>query len=135
MSRRKETMFDQQKYIDTYVKENYKSLKIRIRKDNKLLMKKLSDVKNVNQYISSLIMKDIYENRSFNFINDKVKIDFHLSKVMKNLVDQAEKADILDDYGLYMNIADAIDSQGKLETTHHELREIEWIKLTQRYCL
>ena len=128
-------MFDQQKYINSYMKENYKNLKIRIRKDNKLLMKKLSDVKNVNQYISSLIMKDIFENRSFNFINDKVKIDFSLSKTMQHLVDLAEKADILDDYGLYMNLADAIDSQGKLETTHHELREAQWIKLTQRYCL
>ena len=128
-------MFDQQKYINSYMKQNYKSLKIRIRKDDKLLMKKLSDVKNVNQYISSLIMKDIYENREFNYINDKVKINFKLSKTMKNLVDRAEKADLLDDYGLYMNLADAIDSQGKLETTHHEMREIEWIKLTQRYCL
>ena len=128
-------MFDQQKYINSYMKQNYKSLKIRIRKDDKLIMKKLSDVKNVNQYISSLIMKDIYENREFNFINDKVKINFKLSKTMKNLVDRAERADLLDDYGLYMNLADAIDSQGKLETTHHEMREIEWIKLTQRYCL
>ena len=128
-------MFDQQKYINSYMKENYKSLKIRIRKDDKLLMKKLSDVKNVNQYITSLIIKDIFENRSFNFINDKVKIDFSLSKTMQHLVDQAEKADILDDYGLYMNLADAIDSQGKLETTHHELREEQWIKLTKRYCL
>lgn len=128
-------MFDQQKYINSYMKQNYKSLKIRIRKDDKLLMKKLSDVKNVNQYISSLIMKDIYENREFNYINDKVKINFKLSKTMKNLVDRAERADLLDDYGLYMNLADAIDSQGKLETTHHEMREIEWIKLTQRYCL
>ena len=128
-------MFDQQKYINSYVKENYKSLKIRIRKDDKLIMKKLSNVKNVNQYISSLIMKDIYEGRKFNFIDDKIKINFKLSKTMKDLVDRAEKADILEDYGLYMNLADAIDSQGKLETTHHEMREIEWIKLTQRYCL
>lgn len=44
---------------------------------------------------------------------------------MKKLVDEAEKADILQDYGLYMNIADAIDSQGKKETTHHRLRESE----------
>ena len=128
-------MFDQQKYVNSYIKENYKSLKIRIRKDNKLIISKLSNVKNVNQYISSLIMKDIFEHRKFNFINDKVKIDFKLSVTMQNLVDEAEKADILDDYGLYMNLADAIDSQGKLETTHHEMREDHWIKLTQRYCL
>ena len=51
------------------------------------------------------------------------------------LVDEAEQADILEDYGLYMNIADAIDSQGKKEVTHHQLRESEWKKLTKRYCL
>lgn len=128
-------MFDQQKYVNSYIKDNYKSLKIRIRKDDKLILNKLSDVKNVNQYISSLIMKDIYQNAKFNFINDEIKINFELSKTMKNLVEEAEKADILNDYGLYMNLADAIDSQGKLETTHHEIKENEWIKLTQRYCL
>ena len=128
-------MFDQQKYINSYMKENYKSLKIRIRKDDKLLMKKLSDVKNVNQYISSLIMKDIYENAKFNFINDGIKIDFELSPKMKNLIKGAEKADLLNQYGTYMNYAYAIDAQGKKETTHHQLRESQWNKLIDRYCL
>ena len=128
-------MFDQQKYINSYMKQNYKSLKIRIRKDDKLLMKKLSDVKNVNQYISSLIMKDIFENARFNFINDDIKIDFELSPKMKNLIKGAEKADLLNKYGTYMNYAYAIDAQGKKETTHHQLRESQWNKLTERYCL
>lgn len=126
-------MFNQQEYINDFIKENYKTLKIRIRKDNKLLMNKISSVGNVNKYISSLILKDIYRNRSYNYINNDIEIDFELSKTMKSLVDEAEKADILDDYGLYMNIAAAIDSQGKKETTHHQLRESEWKKLTKRY--
>lgn len=73
--------------------------------------------------------------KKFNYINDDIKIDFELSATMKDLVKKAEIADIFDNYGLYMNLADAIDSQGKLETTHHELDETQWIKLTQRYCL
>lgn len=112
-------MFNQQEYINDFIKENYKTLKIRIRKDNKLLMNKISSVGNVNKYISSLILEDIYRNHSYNYINNDIEIDFELSKTMKSLVDEAEKADILDDYGLYMNIAAAIDSQGKKETTHH----------------
>lgn len=36
---------------------------------------------------------------------------------MTDLVNKAEEADILDDYGLYMNLAYAIDSQGKKK--HH----------------
>lgn len=128
-------MFNQQKYINDFIKETYKELKIRIRKDDVILMRKLQEVDNVTKYISSLIEEDVYRNHVYRFINDEIKIDFSLSKTMQNLVDEAEKADILDDYGLYMNVADAIDSQGKKETTHHQLRESEWKKLTRRYCL
>ena len=128
-------MFNQQKYINSFIKDNYKELKIRIRKDNKLLLNKLNEVDNVTKYISSLIIEDIYRNREYHFINNDIIIDFSLSKTMQDLIDEAEKADILNDYGLYMNIADAIDSQGKKETTHHLLRESEWKKLTRRYCL
>lgn len=128
-------MFNQQKYINGFIKDHYKTLKIRIRKDDRLLIDKISKVENINQYISSLILEDIYRNRSYNYIDNNVEIDFELSKTMQNLVDEAEKADILEDYGLYMNLVDAIDSQGKKETTHHLLRESQWKKLTRRYCL
>ena len=128
-------MFNQQEYINNFIKDNYKTLKIRIRKDDTLLMNKISTVDNVNKYISLLILEDIYRNRSYHYINNDVEIDFELSKTMQSLVDEAEKADILEDYGLYMNIAYAIDSQGKKETAHHQLRESEWKKLTRRYCL
>ena len=126
-------MFNQQKYINSFIKDNYKELKIRIRKDDKLLMNKLNEVDNITKYISSLIVEDIYRHREYHFINKDIEIDFALSKTMQDLVDKAEKADILNDYGLYMNIADAIDSQGKKETTHHLLRESEWKKLVKRY--
>ena len=128
-------MFNQQKYINSFIKDNYKELKIRIRKDDKLLLNKLNEVDNVTKYISSLIIEDIYRNREYHFINNDIMIDFSLSKTMQDLIEEAEKADILNDYGLYMNIADAIDSQGKKEATHHLLRESEWKKLTRRYCL
>ena len=128
-------MFNQQKYINSFIKNNYKELKIRIRKDDKLLLNKLSEVDNITKYISSLIIKDIYSNHKYRFINCDIEIDFSLSKTMQDLVDKAEKADILNDYGLYMNVADAIDSQGKKEVTHHILSESEWKKLTRRYCL
>lgn len=128
-------MFNQQKYINEFVKNNYKDIKVRIRKDDRLLMHKLSEVDNVNKYISNLILEDIYRNRKYNFINSDIEIDFEVSNTMQDLIDQAEVADILDDYGLYMNLADAIDSQGKKETTHHIIRESEWKKLTMRYCL
>lgn len=128
-------MFNQQEYINGFIRDNYKTLKIRIRKDNKLLMNQLSKVENVNKYIASLILDDILRNHTYKYINNDIVIDFPLSNTMKDLVIEAEKADILDDYGLYMNLAYAIDSQGKKETTQHKLRESEWKKLTRRYCL
>ena len=128
-------MFDQQKYINDFIKENYKELKIRIRRDDKLILNKLSGVDNITKYIASLILEDVYRNHRYRFINDEIEINFSLSKTMQALVDEAEKADVMNDYGLYMNIADAIDSQGKKETTHHILRESEWKKLTRRYCI
>ena len=54
---------------------------------------------------------------------------------MKNLIKGAEKADLLNEYGTYMNFAYAIDAQGKKETTHHQLKESQWYKLIDRYCL
>jgi hypothetical protein len=54
---------------------------------------------------------------------------------MQDLVDKAEKADILEDYGLYMNLADAIDSQAKKEVNMHLITETEWRKLVRRYEL
>lgn len=126
-------MFNQQKYVNKYIKENYKTIKLRIRNDDKAIIKKISEVENINRYILNLIKKDILENRKYNFINDDVKIDFELSKTMQDLVDKCEEADLINDYGLYMNVADAIDSQGKKEATHHIITETEWKKLVRRY--
>jgi len=126
-------MFNQQKYVNDYIKNNYRTLKIRIRNDEKLIINKINKVDNINKYIKDLITKDILENRTYNYINDDIKIDFELTKTMADLVDKAEEADLLEDYGLYMNMAYAIDSRGKYETTHHMITETEWITLCRRY--
>lgn len=128
-------MFDQKKYVNSYLKENYRTIRIRIRKDDKELMKKISEVENINQYVLDLIRKDIADNRKFNYINNKIKIDFPLSRVMQDLVNRAEEADLIDDYGLYMNLAYAIDSQAKKETTHNQMTENQWNQLLMRYRL
>ena len=61
-------------------------------------------------------------------------IDF-LKVDIEKLIKEAEEADLLNDYGLYMNLADAIDSQGKKEVSNHVITETEWKRLTRRYCL
>ena len=126
-------MFNQKEYINSYLKDNYKTIKVRIRNDDKVLIDKINNCDNINKYILELIKKDIYENRKYNFINNEINIDFELTKTMSDLVKKAEDADILNDYGLYMNIADAIDVEGKKEATHHIISETEWRKLVRRY--
>ena len=128
-------MFNQQKYINSFIKDNYRTIKLRIRNDDKLLINKINNVENINKYILNLIKKDILENRVYNYIDNEIEIDFELSITMEDLINQAEEADILDDYGLYMNLADAIDSQGKKEASQHMITETEWRILTRRYCL
>ena len=128
-------MFNQQKYINSFIKDNYRTIKLRIRNDDKLLINKINNVENINKYILNLIKKDILENRVYNYIDNEIEIDFELSVTMEDLINQAEEADILDDYGLYMNLADAIDSQGKKEASQHIITETEWRTLTRRYCL
>ena len=127
-------MFNQQKYINDFIKNTYKTVKLRIRYDDKIIINKINSVDN-NQYLIGLITKDIYENRKYNYINNDIKIDFELSHTMQDLVEQAEKADILEDYGLYMNLAYAIDSQAKKEVSRHLLTEREWRMLSRRYEL
>ena len=128
-------MFDQQKYINSYIKDNYRTIKLRIRNDDKVLINKINNVDNINKYILELIKKDILENRIYNYIDNEIEIDFELSITMEDLVNKAEEADLLDDYGLYMNLADAIDSQGKKEASSHVITGTEWRRLTRRYCL
>lgn len=128
-------MFNKQKYINEFIKEKYKTIKIRIRNDNLLLIKKINSVDNINKYIIDLIYKDIIENAKYNYIDNSVILDFEISRTMQDLVDKAEMADLLEDYGLYMNLADAIDSQGKKETTYHIITETQWKKLVRRYCI
>ncbi|MBE6136286.1 MAG: hypothetical protein E7181_03370 [Erysipelotrichaceae bacterium] len=96
-------------------------------------MQKINEVDNVNAYITSLIIEDIYKHRVYHFINNEVEIDFELPKVIQNLVNDAEKADMLNDYELFSNIVDAIDVRAKKEVAHHRMRENEWKKLNKRY--
>lgn len=128
-------MFDQNKYVNEYVKDNYRTIKFRVRKDDKLVSYKLENTDNINRYIYNLILKDINDNKTYNFINDSVDITFELSEPMKKLVNDAEIADYMNDYGQYMNYAYAIDTRAKNETNKHLLTEGQWNRLIKRYCL
>lgn len=128
-------MFNKNKYINNFNKTNYRNIKLRIRKDDNVVLSKLINNENINKYIRDLIYKDALNNRIYNYINKNIIVDFDLSNTMKQLVNKAEEADLFKDYGLYMNVVEAIDSQAKKETTHHLIRESEWKQLIRRYAL
>ena len=88
---RDDYIFDQQNYINNYIKNSYESLKVRLRKDNALLINKIESVDNVNQYVIDLILKDIYENRVYSFINNDILIDFDLSPKIEKLIKEPSK--------------------------------------------
>lgn len=54
--------FNQKKYIEDYNKQTYKMFPFRVRKDDALVIDKLSSVDNLNKYIYSLIQNDINPN-------------------------------------------------------------------------
>lgn len=128
-------MFNQNEYVNKYIKDNYKEYKLRVKNSETEIIDKLSNVDNVNQYLKELIIKDIKENREYNYIDNTVKIDFKLSRCMQDLVDTAEDADIKEDLGKYLNYADAIDTQAKLECTRGKMTEAQWQRLNRRYPL
>lgn len=51
--------FDQKQYINTFNKETYRMIPLRIRKDNEIVIHKLNNTRNKNKYILSLIEKDV----------------------------------------------------------------------------
>ena len=128
-------MFNQSKYVNDYIKEHYKTIKLKVRKDDEEILRKLASVPNVNQYILTLVRRDARFPCTYHCIDDSVKIDFPLSVTMQDLVNKAEEADLNDDYPLYMNWADAIDSQGKLEATRHQITDGQWMQLLRRYTI
>ena len=50
-------------------------------------------------------------------------IDFDLSPKIEKLIKETEEADLLNDYGLYMNLAYAIDVEAKKEVSDYDLKE------------
>lgn len=104
--------------------------------DFNLLLRLAKLYKKTNlKLLIKLIHREYQKTPKYHFINDDIKIDFELSRTMQDLVDHAEKADLMDNYGIYMNYADAIDTHAKNETKHHKMSEGQWKKLAQRYCL
>ena len=53
-------MFDKQKYINSFIKNNYRTIKLRIRNDDKILINKTNNVDNINKYILDLDLSKFF---------------------------------------------------------------------------
>ena len=113
--------------------ENYRTFEFVVRKDNVQLINKLREVDDITKYITTLIEEDIKRNKKYNYLDDTIMIDFDLPQNIKHLVDEAEKADLEDDYGLYICLASAIDTNAKNATRKRELNEYQWEVLVRRF--
>lgn len=120
-------------YINKYIKENYKTFKFRVRKENQDVINRLCDADNMTQYLIRLVKEDMKRSQKYNYIDDSIKINFKLPKNIQNLVVDAEKADLEDDYGLYMNLASAIDTNAKNATAKKQLNNFQWELLVRRF--
>jgi len=70
--------------------------------------------------------------RKFHNINDAYKIDFEVPEILKNLMLDAEEADIRND-GSYDNLADTIDVYAKNSFADGLISEAQWEYIVTRY--
>ena len=70
--------FNQKSYINEFNKNTYKMYPFRVRKDNAVIIDKLSNTRNINKYITSLIDKDINPNvLTIKQIKEKIRPIMH----------------------------------------------------------
>lgn len=70
--------------------------------------------------------------KKFHWIDDSIKIDFEVPKIMQDLMNTAEKLDLEENYA-YFEYADQIDVDAKNLCADGYLTESEWEKLSMRY--
>lgn len=76
--------------------------------------------------------KELKKSREFHNINDEYKIDFQVPEILKNLMLEAEEADIRND-GSYDNLADTIDVYAKNSFADGFISEAQWDYIVMRY--
>lgn len=73
------------------------------------------------------VMKNKYHE-----INNEIEIDFEIPEMLRNLIEEAEEADIRND-GSYDNLADTIDVLSKNYYADKKLTLEQWETIVRRY--
>ena len=73
---------------------------------------------------------------TYHYIDDTVKIDFHVSKDIKYLMDISEKADLEDNYGAYENFVNCLlYTNCKEAYVQGHMTKEQWETMERRYLL
>lgn len=70
--------------------------------------------------------------KKFHWINDDIKIDFPISKAMRNTMDEAEALD-LEESCEYSAVADILDVMGKEAYVNGLITKEQWDRICERY--
>lgn len=71
--------------------------------------------------------------KSFNWINDDIKIDFSVSELLSNTMAEAEEADLNGNNGEYMVLSDMLDVYAKNAYSCGKITKEQWDRICQRY--
>ncbi|MBQ8120706.1 MAG: hypothetical protein IJ172_08025 [Ruminococcus sp.] len=69
----------------------------------------------------------------FRWVNDKIKIDFPVSKGLKNLMEEAEQYDLENNISEYNAVQDMIELCGKEGYVTGMYTKEQWDRLCERY--
>lgn len=69
----------------------------------------------------------------FHYIDDSVELDFPLSSVMKEAIEEAEEADLANDFFRYAMLSDDLDLMGKSAFTNGRITHKQWDDLCRRF--
>lgn len=71
--------------------------------------------------------------KRFQWVRDSIKIDFPVSKTMKNTMEEAEQFDLADNQAEYSAVADVLDLMGKEAFVNGLITKEQWDKICERY--
>ena len=69
----------------------------------------------------------------FRWVNDEIKIDFPVSKAMKNTMEEAEQYDLENNISEYNAVQDMIELMGKEGYVTGIYTKEQWDRLCKRY--
>lgn len=69
----------------------------------------------------------------FHYIDDSIELDFKISNVMRETIEEAEEADLANDFPRYLMPADELELMGKEAYAIGRIAHKQWDMLCQKF--